>query len=604
VLISANLSYLAYNAHLYDRIYRGVSILGADVGGLTPADALRVLDEQFSASRLPDVALQVDGQTTYVSMSDLGGRLDVVDAVAKAFALGRSGTLLPDMATRVRLLWQGYDVVPSFVLDDAAAELALRPLARQQVIPARNTRLVIKGFDAHVQQAEAGREIDLAATIGTVESAVSAAFGQSGWHEQARMPELLRGAQRGGDPAASVPLVVDLTLAQTALPLGDVSVAEHAVTTLLGSPLTLSWVEPGAKSVRTWLVDQATLSSWLTLTPADASDAGYVHLDHDAITTFVGGLASEIDRPAVTGRFNYDAASGELRVIKAEQAGYALDIGSTVEAIEMAAFAADRTVELPVEIELPMVSEADLRALLPLDLLGEGTTQFVGSTPSRQANIVTAARAFDGVVVPAGGTFSFLAILGPVNRGTGYEESWVILGNRTELGPGGGVCQVATTCFRAAFWSGLPIIERHPHAYRVSWYEPPIGLDASVYEPYVDLQFANDYAYPFVISVAIDEQAQKLAFRFYGRSDGRRVSMTEPATSNPKPAPEPVYEEDNTLAAGQQVQVERAHDGLDVSLTRTVTWPDGTTDEYLLTTQYAAWPARFKVPPAASGPTQ
>ena len=60
---------------------------------------------------------------------------------------------------------------------------------------------------------------------------------------------------------------------------------------------------------------------------------------------------------------------------------------------------------------------------------------------------------------------------------------------------GGGVCRVATTVFRAAFWSAVDITERHQHAYRVSWYESkgePVGFDAAVFDPGVDFKFVNN----------------------------------------------------------------------------------------------------------------
>ena len=51
-------------------------------------------------------------------------------------------------------------------------------------------------------------------------------------------------------------------------------------------------------------------------------------------------------------------------------------------------------------------------------------------------------------------TFSFDQNLNDVVEANGYEDAYVIFANKTVLGPGGGVCQVSTTAFRAAFWGG------------------------------------------------------------------------------------------------------------------------------------------------------
>jgi vancomycin resistance protein YoaR len=601
LIIVLVLAYLAYNAQHYDRVYRGVSVLGIDVGGLSPAEALDTLQAQISPEHLPEIALQVGDDRTYIRLAELGGSVDLIQAVAEAFALGRGGTRLQDVAMRARLVWQGYDVAPPVALDVGVAELALRPVARAESDPARRARLLVSGLEAHVQPAAAGRSLNLEGTMAALQVAVGQPFGQSGWRATPHALALLRGSVSGGDVLVLEPLVAPISFDQLAPPLAEVAGASRDVAALIGAPLVLSWSPPDGAPERRWLIDQATLASWLAL-ESDSGEAGSarVALDQEAIIAWVQSLQAQIDRPAINGRFSYDAAAAQLSVLEGEQLGYQLNVAETAHRIATQAFSPNRQVVLAVDVGSPAVSLAELTTLLPLELLGEGGTQFVGSTASRQANIVTASRLFEGVTLAAGETFSFLGVLGPVNRATGYEDSWVIFGNRTELGPGGGVCQVATTCFRAAFWSGLPMVERHPHAYRVSWYEPPVGLDASVFEPYVDLQFVNDYAHPLLVSVAVDEQAQTLTFRFYGRSGGREVTMEGPTSSNPRPAPEPVYEEDPTLAAGQRVQVENAHEGLDVTIIRRTVWPDGVQKEYDLTTRYAAWPARFLVGPGGA----
>jgi len=599
LLIVANLAYLAYNAHHYDRIYRGLTVLGVDVGGLSPGDALTTLSDALGPQRLPDLAITSGTERTYLTMSAIGGRLDLTQAVAEAYAVGRSGTLLSDVPVRLRLLYQGYDLTPSWSLDRAATELALRPIVRSTSVPARRERLAVAGLSAAIEPASDGRELDLEVTVEAIERAVSSALGSSGWATEPRALQRLYGSRTGGDTLVMAPIAVELAHGSTALPSADLAAATETVTRLLGDPIELVWLPEGATTPRYWLIDRATLASWIAIRPGAGQAELQVGLDEDAVGAFIAGVGEEIDRPAIEGRWHYDVATATLTPLTTAQPGYQLDVPQATQLLVTAALTVERSVQLPVEATSPAVTQSELEAMLPLDLLGEGSTEFVGSTAERQANIVTSARAFEGLAVAAGETFSFLAVLGPVSRATGYADSWVILGNRTELGAGGGVCQTATTCFRAAFWAGLPIVERHPHAYRVSWYEPPIGLDASVFEPYVDLRFTNDYGAPLLVQAEVDTTTQTLTFRFYGRSDGRKVSATSPVTSNPQPEPEPVYENDESLGPGQQMLVERGREGLDVSIVRTIEWPNGERDEYLLDTRYAAWPTRYRIGPTA-----
>ena len=180
----------------------------------------------------------------------------------------------------------------------------------------------------------------------------------------------------------------------------------------------------------------------------------------------------------------------------------------------------------------------------------------------------------------------------------GYSEANIISGERTVLGPGGGVCQVSTTAYRAAFWAGFAIVERAPHSYRIAWYEPPLGLDASVWSPSVDLRFHNDLDTPFLVHTQVDAARSTVTFRFYGKSDGRKVSLRGPEISNETPAGEPVYDIDPTLRPGARIQTERAHDGLDVTLYRTIERGGNSVEEPFFS-RYAPWPARYSVGPSA-----
>src|SRR6185369_11000366 len=115
-------------------------------------------------------------------------------------------------------------------------------------------------------------------------------------------------------------------------------------------------------------------------------------------------------------------------------------------------------------------------------------------------------------------------------------------------GDGGGVCQVSTTLFRAALNAGLPIVERHAHAYRVHYYEEDSspGVDATVYVPTVDLKFKNDTGHYILIQSIIDLTQPRLTFMIYGTNDGRVVNQTAPVVTNIRPAPADKYEDDPT----------------------------------------------------------
>ena len=147
------------------------------------------------------------------------------------------------------------------------------------------------------------------------------------------------------------------------------------------------------------------------------------------------------------------------------------------------------------------------------------------------------------MVVAPGEEFSFNKNVGDVNAANGFIDALVIAGDRTAVGIGGGVCQVSTTAFRAAFWGGFPIVERWAHGYVVGWYGKP-GMDASIFTPNVDFRFKNDTGHFILVKSSWNEAKGTITFSIYGTKPDRTVEISDPVISNRQPAPAPSYQED------------------------------------------------------------
>jgi len=226
------------------------------------------------------------------------------------------------------------------------------------------------------------------------------------------------------------------------------------------------------------------------------------------------------------------------------------------------------------------------------------TTYFIGSTAARRTNIQVAASRFHGVIIPPHTEFSFNEYLGDVSAETGFEEGLIIFGDQTITGVGGGVCQVSTTAFQAAFYAGFPILERYPHGYRVGYYETGEGpgLDATVYSPIVDFRFLNDTDYHLLIETYMGTN-NTLTFKYYSTSTGRSVTKEGPYVRNVRPAPAPIYRA--TPGVTGTTQVDYAVSGAEVYVYRTVTDANGNVliDREEFFSNYIPWPAQYQVPP-------
>lgn len=131
-------------------------------------------------------------------------------------------------------------------------------------------------------------------------------------------------------------------------------------------------------------------------------------------------------------------------------------------------------------------------------LLAAAKTHFNSRQLNRSQNILLAAGALHGLVVPPGGEFSFNRAVGARTVSRGYKSAPIFNDGQTVMGIGGGVCQVSTTVYQAAAAAGMKITERHLHSLPVSYTKS--GADATVVWGYKDLRWQNTTAKPVVIS--------------------------------------------------------------------------------------------------------
>jgi vancomycin resistance protein YoaR len=301
----------------------------------------------------------------------------------------------------------------------------------------------------------------------------------------------------------------------------------------------------------------------------------------DAIFTFQNGKVSAF-KPSENGR--------EINVDKIK-----MDLVSKFAKILLEQEPQRVFIPITVTTLLPKITTDKANNLGIKELIGEGKSYFYHSIQSRIFNITLAASKINGALIAPNEIFSFDKALGDVSAFTGYQRAYVIQNGKTVLGDGGGVCQVSTTFFRALLNSGVPITERHAHAYRVGYYEQngSPGLDATIYVPSVDLKFKNDTGNYILVQTQIDPQEMQLSVFLYGTSDGRTVTLTQPIVSNRTPAPPDLYQDDPTLPKGTVKQVDFSAEGAKVSFSRIVTKNGKKIISENYISNYAPWQSVF-----------
>lgn len=303
----------------------------------------------------------------------------------------------------------------------------------------------------------------------------------------------------------------------------------------------------------------------------------------EALEEMLEPVAKKINIKPIEALFSFQPAPGGGKVVafRPSSDGQEIDMTSLKKDLydKLSEIVSDNQVSqvtiniaLPVVIKKAKIQTSDVNKFGIKELIGMGTSRFTGSIANRVHNIQLAASRINGILVAPGETFSFNQILGDVSKFTGYKEAFIIQGGKTILGDGGGVCQVSTTLFRAILASGLPVVERHAHSYRVGYYEQDSGpgFDATVYAPRVDLKFKNDTQNHILIQAYTNPAGSSLTFYLYGTSDNRKTIIGKPVITNQKPAPEAVYNDDPSLPKGTVKQIDFAAAGASVVFTRTV----------------------------------
>ncbi|WP_245588515.1 VanW family protein [Deinococcus pimensis] len=305
-------------------------------------------------------------------------------------------------------------------------------------------------------------------------------------------------------------------------------------------------------------------------------------------------FAASLARPATDTRFEYAPLAGEWQITMRQ--GVTVDLPATLAAVEAALKdPRSRNVNVAASFTRPSRTPDFFLNRGITAMLGEGSTNYLGSSAARATNIHVGTRNFQDRLFE-GETFSFNDAVGPVTTANGYVTGLVIAGDQTASGVGGGICQVSTTVFRALYAAGLPVVQRQNHSYQVHWYDPQ-GLDATIYQPTLDLKFRNDTGGAIWTQADWDDRLGVLNVRAFGRPRAETVEISTPKVLASTPAPPARFIQDPTLAPGRRVQVDWAAPGATIEVERVLRRDGKVVRRDTLRSVYRPWPNIYRVGP-------
>jgi vancomycin resistance protein YoaR len=476
VLALIGLEQLAY----YNRILPGVQVDGVDVDQKTEDAAGGAIDDlaqrlqsqpivaRFGDRELtttPDaVGLQIDaGNTTQAARDEGREDLNPLEILASPFRRLAAGTEVP-----LRVRWD----------DDKVAQV-LAAWEQESVTGFVPGDVTFNGATAVPVPPVAGTTVDAAAAREPFEDAL-----RSGTREPVVLP---------GKPVEPILTAADVQ-----------RVADHA-TAVLSAPYE---IVTGANLV-TITPDQLA-TALATTRAADGTGLALI-VDPARLGTAVGEAAGAFTVPAVDARF---AVNPDNTVsIVPSQDGLTLDFAALGAPI----LAQQRRIEAPLGPLHPARDTAWAESLGIKEQVSSFTTEHP-CCASRVTNIHRAADLIQGSVVEPGQVFSLNDAVGPRTTARGFLEAPVYYqGFTTDVG--GGVSQLSTTVYNAAWWAGLEIVEHQPHSIWITRY--PAGREATLNYGSIDNKFRNNTQHGVLIHTSYTDTS--ITVSIYGDKEGKVV---------------------------------------------------------------------------------
>jgi len=576
---------LAYGMYHTGKIFPGVSIAGIDLSGMTPEQASALIIQRLDYPLRGSIAFQDDSKMWVATPNELGLFLDPQTSALAAYQRGRHGNPLTRLASQFQAWYTGVDIPPLMVFDERLAQKYLKNIAIEIDLPTIEASLAVSGTDVVVSPGQIGRTLDIDAAIEDLRE---------------HFPSMTDG-------------IINLVVHETPPLILDVSEQAEIARLILSAPLVLQVPNAEEGDPDSWTFEPIALAAMLDIERVETPEGAryQVALDSETMRPFLEEVAPKLARWPENAHFIFNDDTRQLEVIQPAIIGRTVDIDATLQKINQRVAEGDHNLELVVNYTQPEVGDGATAEELGIrELVASHTSYFFGSSGDRIHNIQVASSRFHGVLVPPGATFSMADVLGTISLDDGYAEALIIFGGRTIKGVGGGVCQVSTTLFRTAFFGGFPIVERHPHAYRVGYYEQTAGgginvrlagLDATVFVPVVDFKFTNDTPNWLLMETYTNSAGRSLTWKFYSTSDGRTVDWNTSGPLNVVPAPDPLYEENPELDEGEIKQVDWEAEGADVSVTRTVMRDGQVYFTDTINTHYMPWRAVYQYGPGTEG---
>ncbi|CAM5790722.1 VanW family protein [Cellulomonas persica] len=481
-----------------DRVPRGTTVAGVDIGGLSSDAAVARLDDELAATTGTAVAVQANDVQATIEPAEAGLSFD-----AQATVDGLTGV---DLADPLRLWHQITGLgesEPVTQVDEDKLDAALEALGESlSLAPVDGAVLFVDG-GAVLTDATEGWALDDEAAAEVVER------------------DWLVAAQPLVLPTEVVEPAITQEVAQAALD----DVAEP----LVSAPISVTVSEKLA------VLQPATLAAAASMQPEDGELV--LQLDGELLAEeVVDQLPEGVLTSASDAHFEFQ---DDKPVLVPGEPGTTVAPEDVAAAVAEVANAQNRTAVVELSQTDPAETTEAMEKLGIKEIVSEFSTPLT-SEPRRTKNIAQGLSNITGVLVRPGETFSLTEALGPIDAAHGFVQAGAIVNGEHSDAWGGGLSQVSTTTFNAAYLAGMEDVEHTPHSEWFSRY--PEGREATLFTGQIDMKWKNTTPYGALV------QGWVSGGRAYVRIWGTKHFTVESTTSGRSGVVQPrtVYSDSRT----------------------------------------------------------
>ena len=441
----------------------GTTTMGVDIGGMSREDAAGALSEGLGDRPTEPVEVVAGESTAEFDPEAAGMGVDVEATVDSAV-----GFSLDPRVVWHRLFGEE-EIDPVLVIDDGA----LAPIVEETAAD-----LSQKPVDALLGYDEDGAAIVTKGENGTVVEASALRAALEGQWLRTDDGVIV-------DPADKEPRITTEDAEQVRTDLAEPAVSDD---------VTVKAEEPEGDTHHL-TVSPETIAATLTFDGEDGSLSPV--FDGEALREAVFEENPEVGATPKDASFDVDG--DDLTVVPAES-GLSVDEEDFADTVTTAMTADDRSGTIDMEEVEPEFTTEDAEDADFGDTVSNFSTSY-SSEPARDTNLRVSTEAVSGTVVMPGEQFSLNETLGQRTAANGYKEAGVISEGQMTKDFGGGISQVSTTLFNAAFFAGFDLDEHQAHSRYISRY--PEGRETTLDWSSIDLKFTNSSDTPVILDMSL-----------------------------------------------------------------------------------------------------